>query len=219
MTHTPVLHESLPVYSEGLKPSVSLKRINPATGVPFKRGDTRADGRKFQGYGAAISKKTGLLYEWWLTPERFKQENDYQTKYQVEYRKANPNYQTKYQVEYRKANPDYSVSDYRANLEKIKSRITTYQKANRGKVNAWAMRRHAAKMQRTPPWLTKKDFADIAKIYELCAERTRVTGIPHAVDHVIPLQGRTVSGLHIASNLQIITAAENCSKNNKYVQE
>jgi len=217
-----------------LKPSVSLRRPNPDTGLPFKRGDTRADGYTFQGYGAAISKKTGLLYENWITPERFKQEKNRAKDYQVEYRKANPDYHAKYykenlekakdyQAKYYEENlekvKEYQAKYYEENLEKVKEYRAKYAKNNSGKVNACAMRRHAAKLQRTPPWLTKKDFADIAKIYELCAERTRVTGVPHAVDHVIPLRGRNVSGLHIAANLQIITASENCRKHNKFVQE
>jgi len=106
-----------------------------------------------------------------------------------------------------------------ANSEKLAARDAKYAKANPGKINAKTARRHAAKLQRTPPWLTKEQRAEIEAIYVLCAERTRVTGVPHAVDHILPLQGRTVSGLHIAANLQIITASENCRKHNKFVQE
>lgn len=45
---------------------------------------------------------------------------------------------------------------------------------------------------------------------------TNSTGIVHHVDHVIPLQGRTVSGLHVAGNLRVITASENVKKHNRY---
>ena len=38
----------------------------------------------------------------------------------------------------------------------------------------------------------------------------------HHVDHIIPLHGKLVSGLHVESNLQVITQAANCTKSNKY---
>lgn len=189
MNLTPILPVPLPANTGGLKPSVSLKRINPATGVPFRHGDVRADGYRFWGYTSIVVKRTGLLSERWLSPKSFKKTSAHQVKYRV------------------------------ANSEKLAARDAKYAKANPGKINAKTARRHAAKLQRTPPWLTKEQRAEIEAIYVLCAERTRVTGVPHAVDHILPLQGRTVSGLHIAANLQIITASENCQKHNKYVQE
>lgn len=218
MNHTPVLHESLPVYSEGLKPSVSLKRLNPATGVPFRYGDTRAGGYRFQGYGAAIAKKTGFLYENWYSPETFEKA----VAQQAVYRAANVKKIAARKAAYRAANVEtiaaHQAKYRRANTAKIAAHHAKYAKDNPGKISAKTARRRAAKLQRTPPWLTKQDHEDIAKIYELCAERTRITGIPHAVDHILPLLGSTVSGLHIAANLQIITATENSAKNNRYVQ-
>lgn len=50
-----------------------MKRINPKTGNPFKKGDTREDGRLFLSYQIARGiKKDGYFGEHWVTPESFK---------------------------------------------------------------------------------------------------------------------------------------------------
>ena len=219
MNHTPILPVPLPANTGGLKPSVSLKRCNPATGVPFKCGDLRADKCRFWGYKSIVARRTGFLREHWLSPKSFEKVAAQRTKY---YR-ANVETIAAQRALYRAANVEKVAAQravYRAaNAKQLAANQVQYAKDNPGKVNAINARRRAAKLLRTPPWLTKEQRAEIEAIYVLCAERTKVTGVPHAVDHVIPLVGRTVSGLHIAANLQIITASENCSKNNKYVQE
>ena len=82
----------------------------------------------------------------------------------------------------------------------------TYSKANPGKVNAKCNKRRAAKLYATPPWLTKEQLLEMENIYIECARITEKTGIPHEVDHIIPLQGKNVCGLHVPWNLQILPA-------------
>lgn len=53
----------------------------------------------------------------------------------------------------------------------------------------------------------------------LCTLRKNITGYNWHVDHVIPLQGITVSGLHVWNNFAVIPAAQNMSKGNRYVME
>ena len=76
--------------------------------------------------------------------------------------------------------------------------------------------RYASKRQRTPYWLSKADRERIKDIYLSCRKLTQDTGIRHHVDHIVPLMGKYVSGLHTPGNLQILLGSENCRKSNKW---
>lgn len=82
-----------------------------------------------------------------------------------------------------------------------------WRQSNKGKVVRMTAKRRAAKLQRTPKWA---DTAAIAKFYENCPPG-------YQVDHVIPLRGRLVSGLHVLNNLQYLTKEENAKKGNKFI--
>jgi hypothetical protein len=113
----------------------------------------------------------------------------------------NSTQQITYRKQYRLDNPAY---------------FQEYAKANKHKLNARTRKRQAAKIQRTPAWLTDVDNWMIEEAYELAVLRTKVTGILWEVDHVLPLQGKSVSGLHTPHNLQVIPMAQNRSKLNKF---
>lgn len=100
--------------------------------------------------------------------------------------------------------------------ERIRKIASVYQKRNKGKVNARTAQRHAAKMQRTPQWLSKEEKVRIQCYYQVASMRIRETGQRWHVDHIVPLQGETVSGLHVPWNLRVIPATENIRKSNKY---
>lgn len=97
---------------------------------------------------------------------------------------------------------------YEANREiyKVKKRI--YQQANLAKYCAIVNKYRAAKLNATPKWLTKEQLKEIEKIYESCPKG-------YHVDHILPLQGETVSGLHVPWNLQLLPASKNIQKSNK----
>lgn len=81
------------------------------------------------------------------------------------------------------------------------------------------MKRKTSKLQRMPKWLTEFDLLKIKCYYQVAAMYSKESGFDWHVDHVIPLQGKNVSGLHVPSNLQIIPAIENMRKNNHYEVE
>jgi hypothetical protein len=95
------------------------------------------------------------------------------------------------------------------NREKVNKYTSNWRKTNPGKANSYTQERRARKLQRTPSW---SETADIREYYSDCP------GGYH-VDHVIPLAGKTVCGLHVLANLQYLTALDNLRKSNKFLKE
>jgi len=91
-----------------------------------------------------------------------------------------------------------------------------YSKRNSGKVIAKNARRHSAKMSRTPPWLTREHYAEMRAIYIERQILSEWSGVEHHVDHIVPLCGKNVSGLHVPWNLQLLPARENLTKQNSH---
>lgn len=67
----------------------------------------------------------------------------------------------------------------------------------------------AQSVRRTPPWV---DLAAIRAFYVEAKRLTVLTGELHVVDHIVPMCGRTVSGLHVHWNLRVIHWRENARK-------
>ena len=94
--------------------------------------------------------------------------------------------------------------------------LTRYRAKNKAIRAKLQMARKSSKLKRTPTWLTDFDQIKIKCLYQLAAMRTRESDQRWHVDHIIPLQGAFVSGLHVPSNLRVIPALENMRKNNHY---
>lgn len=125
-------------------------------------------------------------------------------------------------------------ADRLANPEKFRARAKAWAQANRAKASertkrwlkknsayhaATRAKRHAARLQRTPCWLSATDREAILWMYLLCAAVTKQSGLQHCVDHICPLQGEGVCGLHVPWNLQILTRSENAEKHNRWSEE
>ena len=100
------------------------------------------------------------------------------------------------------------------NLERWNQNARRYKQSAKGRavITAYANRRRTTKENAMPAWA---DEIAIKKIY-MKAAKLRQRGIDVHVDHIVPLHHKKVCGLHCESNLQIISAAENVRKSNKY---
>ena len=110
-----------------------------------------------------------------------------------------------------------SIKSWREqNSEKLKESYKYWAQRNKDKVNAKWMKREASKKNRTPAWLTVDELWMIEQAYDIAVKRKDEFGFDWHVDHIVPLQGKTVSGLHVPWNLQVIPAIENRRKSNHF---
>ncbi len=77
-------------------------------------------------------------------------------------------------------------------------------------------RRRCNKLSATPPWLDEEHKKRLSSLYKACRNVTERSGKVHHVDHIVPLQGENVCGLHVWWNLRIIPAEMNLSKGNRF---
>lgn len=119
---------------------------------------------------------------------------------------------------YYEANKDHVVEYNQIHKSHIAVVKSQYQKKNRDKINATAAKRRAAKLGATPDWLTRIELQQIEEMYEIAIAFRLYTGEKYHVDHIVPLQGENVCGLHVPWNLQVISAKENISKSNKLIE-
>lgn len=86
-----------------------------------------------------------------------------------------------------------------------------WSKNNPAKVSQKTARRSAQKIQATPNWANKKY---ISMFYDIAQEEKKLTGEEFHVDHIVPLRSKTVCGLHVEYNLQVLPGPENLHKSN-----
>lgn len=107
----------------------------------------------------------------------------------------------------------YNKAYSKNNRDKYRKAQAKYRKTLKG--IASRNLRNAERRLRYVPYLSKYDTLLIKDIYSTCAMMNANLPEKYEVDHIIPLNGKTVSGLHVPSNLQILTAKENNKKGNR----
>jgi hypothetical protein len=112
----------------------------------------------------------------------------------------------------RRLDPAYRTRQYTKQAE--------YRQKNRSKISALrrvdTIRRRITASQATPHWIDAEfERLVFAEAYALAETRGKLFGFSWHVDHVIPLRGKTVSGLHVSNNIQVIPAVANLRKSNK----
>jgi hypothetical protein len=115
--------------------------------------------------------------------------------------------------------------NYNKNRDKYIASMTKWRESNRDYFKQYqrehlaencakVMRRYANKLKATPPWMTSEQNKEIETFYKVCKWLNDWKLETYNVDHIIPLQGKNVCGLHVPWNLQILTEYENKSKGN-----
>lgn len=103
------------------------------------------------------------------------------------------------------------------NKQRVLSVGKQWRTNNSNRVIANNAYRRAMKLQRTPTWANRQRINEIYEDYDVISTISRMCGgEAFEVDHTVPLLGELVCGLHVETNLQIITATENVTKSNKW---
>jgi 5-methylcytosine-specific restriction endonuclease McrA len=191
------------------------------TNLPKTRQEAKAIGAKyyFTGepckHGHVAPRKTKgtcvecMKIEWQQAAEK-------RADYFREYNKSEAGQQAK--RKYYEANKENVIARAQARPDEDKRR---YKKTH--KVNNPDMYKEMTSLRRrrfrdaTPKWLTDTQKMEIRFKYRLAIALSRATGERHAVDHIIPLHGESVCGLHVPWNLQVLTQKDNLAKYNRLV--
>jgi hypothetical protein len=103
-----------------------------------------------------------------------------------------------------------------ANTDKSRASTAAWQKANPARTAEYAQRRYATQKQAARAWVDVDMQQRILDMYKVAAELTSSSGVKFHVDHIVPLRGIVVCGLHVWWNLQVIVDADNQKKSSKF---
>jgi hypothetical protein len=124
-------------------------------------------------------------------------------------------------LQWQRKNPDKVRENHsvwvKNNPDKVREKSAKYRAKNREKVTFWAVKAQIKRRKRVPAWLTKNDLLGMRAMYAMSRYLTEITQITWEVDHIVPLQGKNVSGLHVPGNLQIVPKSVNRSKRNLFL--
>ncbi|KKL50832.1 hypothetical protein LCGC14_2301550 [marine sediment metagenome] len=130
----------------------------------------------------------------------------------IKYYLQNPGRRAAYQQKYYQSNIEFLKAWMKKYAQKHAKALKIYRrewrKRNAPLVVAYTRKHQAALLQRTPNWLTPEQEQQVIEFYINCPKGMEV-------DHIIPLQGKCISGLHHPDNLQYLTRHENRAKGNR----
>lgn len=107
----------------------------------------------------------------------------------------------------------YNAQRYAMKRDEIRAQQANYYSCNPEVFIAKEAKRRAQLLRAMPAWAERRA---IDAVYKSAEALSKATGVKYCVDHIVPLQGRKVSGLHVSWNLQVITMRENARKSNKH---
>lgn len=105
---------------------------------------------------------------------------------------------------------------YRSKTDEARAAIAKAMLKNPGKYAAHRTNRKVRKLNATPAWFSEFDAFVVEEAYNLIVKRRDATGMDWQLDHIVPIAGRLVCGLHVGANLQLLPAALNNFKRNRY---
>jgi hypothetical protein len=136
-----------------------------------------------------------------------------------DYHKNNSEYRHIKKVEYYQLHKSEclakSADYYAVNSEKLKIASSKWRRSNPETHCVLQAKRRSDKLNATPKWLTIKQLQDIALVYKMAKELQWLSEDKLEVDHIVPLNGKNVCGLHVSWNLQILPKKLNLIKSNK----
>jgi hypothetical protein len=154
-----------------------------------------------------------------LDKQYYENNKDKVSAYQKQWKAENPEKARKTWVAYYETNKEIikerSAKWAKENREKDYANKRKYVQNNKPKYAHYQSVRRARKLEATPIWLTSLDLHNIETEYKLAAWCSEVMGEAYEVDHIVPLQGKQVCGLHVPWNLRVISGKDNKMKGNR----
>jgi len=130
-------------------------------------------------------------------------------------KKECPDHWKKIYARYADKKKAYAKAYREANPEKVKQTINRYREENKSLFTRLQMERQLKIKQARPSWLTEEDMHWINAIYQSSKLIKDEYGVETSVDHMIPIKGKNVCGLHVPWNLRVVTRSYNSKKLNK----
>lgn len=108
----------------------------------------------------------------------------------------------------------YRTAHYRKDPTKERAKAREWRQKNHANKAANTAQYRARQRKAMPSWA---DPEAIKRFYDAARILTELSGEPWHVDHIVPLRGKNVCGLHCEANLQLLPGPENQSKGNRLI--